>query len=176
MKYDIIIIGGGIVGLASAYQLLQQNPELKVAIVEKQNAVAAHQTGHNSGVIHSGLYYKPGSLKAQNCISGYKMLIDFCNAKNIKYDLCGKVVVATSEAELPQLDMLFKRGIENGLDKIFMIDADKLHEYEPHVKGIKAIVVPYTGIIDYTDVSEKIAEEIKLAGGDIFLGEKVRQT
>ncbi len=173
MKYDIIIIGGGIVGLASAYQLLQQNPELKVAIIEKENAVAAHQTGHNSGVIHSGLYYKPGSLKAQNCISGYKMLIDFCNAKNIKYDLCGKVVVATSEAELPQLDMLFKRGIENGLDKIFMIDADKLHEYEPHVKGIKAIVVPYTGIIDYTDVSEKIAEEIKFAGGDIFLGEKV---
>ena len=160
MKYDIIIIGGGIVGLASAYQLLQKNPDLKVAIVEKENAVAAHQTGHNSGVIHSGLYYKPGSLKAQNCISGYKMLIDFCDTKNIKYDLCGKIVVATSDAELPQLEMLFNRGKEYGLDKIFMIDEEKLKEYEPHVNGVKAIVVPYTGIIDYTDVSEKIADEI----------------
>jgi L-2-hydroxyglutarate oxidase len=116
-KYDFIIIGGGIVGLATAYQLLLKNNGLKIAILEKENQVAAHQTGHNSGVIHSGLYYKPGSLKAKNCLEGYQMLIDFCDKNNVKYDLCGKLVVATNNNEIFELDKLFQRGLENGFIK-----------------------------------------------------------
>lgn len=169
MQYDIVIIGGGIVGLASAYNLLKQHPSLKLALVEKEPALAAHQTGHNSGVIHSGLYYKPGSLKAQNCINGYRMMIDFCNEYGIPYDLCGKLVVAVDERELPELDKLYARGHENGLDQIRYITKEQISEYEPHLRGVKAIHVPYTGIIDYTVVSEKLGELIKQMGGEIYL-------
>lgn len=173
MQNDVVIIGGGIVGLASAYNLLKQNPSLKVTVLEKEAQVAAHQTGHNSGVIHSGIYYKPGSLKAQNCINGYHMMLDFCNEYGIAYDLCGKVIVATEDWELPLLDNLYKRGLENGLDKISIIEKDKLKEHEPHMRGIKGIHVPYTGIIDYTEVSLKMAELIQQAGGNIFTSQKV---
>src|SRR5690348_17133835 len=117
-SYDIVIIGGGIVGLASAWHILQANPAMKVALLEKEAALAAHQTGHNSGVIHSGIYYKPGSLKASNCLRGYDMMIAFCKEHGIPFDLCGKLIVATHEDELPQLDILYKRGLENGLDRI----------------------------------------------------------
>jgi L-2-hydroxyglutarate oxidase len=125
-KYDIAIIGGGIVGLATAYRLLTLKPELQVVVLEKENHEAAHQTGHNSGVIHSGLYYKPGSLKATNCITGYKMLLDFCDNNHIKYDLCGKIVVATSEAEISQLEILYERGVQNGLDGIVKLNAEQI--------------------------------------------------
>lgn len=171
--YDCIIIGGGIVGLASAYQLIKQKPHLRIAIVEKEAELAAHQTGHNSGVIHSGIYYKPGSLKAQNCINGYKMLIDFCEEHQIPFDLCGKLIVALDEKELPELDKLYNRGLENGLDKIKIIEKDEIKNYEPNVAGIKAISVPYTGIIDYTSVCNKIAELFQQLGGEIFTNHKV---
>jgi L-2-hydroxyglutarate oxidase len=152
MKYDFIIIGGGIVGLASSWRLIQNHPELKIAIIEKENSVAAHQTGHNSGVIHSGIYYKPGSLKAKNCIAGYQQMLEFCDTYGIPYDLCGKVIVATSESEIPELDKLYKRGLENGLAKISILSAEETKEIEPNVTAVKSIKVPYTGIIDYTEV------------------------
>lgn len=173
MQHDIVIVGGGIVGLATAYQLKQAKPELKIALIEKENAVARHQTGHNSGVIHSGLYYKPGSLKAKNCIDGYAMMLEFCEAHDIKYELCGKLVVATQEHEIPLLENLYKRGLENGLDRITYLSKEEAHEIEPHVNLIKALKVPYTGIIDYTEVCEKLAELFKQADGELFLGEAV---
>ncbi|WP_420387150.1 L-2-hydroxyglutarate oxidase [Roseivirga sp.] len=173
MKYNVVVIGGGIVGLATAYQLLKKKPGLTLALVEKESKLCRHQTGNNSGVIHSGLYYKPGSLKARNCINGYQMLLDFCNEENIPYELCGKVVVATDEFQKPLLENLYQRGLENGLDKISRLNIDELKEIEPHVNGIAAIKVPYTGIIDYTAVAEKYADKIREMGGEIFLGEKV---
>ena len=173
MKYQYTIIGGGIVGLATALHLLKQKPGLKLAILEKENAVAAHQTGHNSGVIHSGLYYKPGSLKAKNCITGYQMLLDFCNENEVPYDLCGKLVVATNESEVGELEKLYQRGLENGLTQIKRIDQAEANEIEPHLKVFKGLKVPYTGIIDYTVVCEKLAELVQAMGGQIFTSHKV---
>jgi len=173
MKYDVIVIGGGIVGLATAYQTLAKKPGLKVLLLEKEPKLAAHQTGNNSGVIHSGLYYKPGSLKATNCINGYKMLLDFCDQEGIAYDLCGKVVVATNEAQKPLLENLYQRGLQNGLVQISRISIQELKEIEPHVNGIAALKVPYTGIIDYKQVAEKYGEKIISLGGEIQLKSKV---
>ena len=175
MKYDIVIVGGGIVGLATGYHLLKKNPRLRLVILEKEKVLAAHQTGHNSGVIHSGLYYKPGSLKARNCINGYQQLMRFCEEEGIHYELCGKVVVATEPYQVPLLDNLYKRGLENGLGRIRKIPVEELKEIEPHVNGIGAMDVPYTGIIDYKAVSEKYAEKVCEAGGEIFTGEKVKK-
>jgi L-2-hydroxyglutarate oxidase len=173
MQYDIVVIGGGIVGLASAYNLLKDRPDLKVAVLEKETTLAAHQTGHNSGVIHSGLYYKPGSLKATNCINGYNMLLDFCRENNIPFDLCGKLVVATEEWELPLLDNLYKRGLENGLTEIKYVEAKDIQQYEPYLEGgLKALHVPYTGIIDYTEVCLKMAECFEKWGGKVFTNAK----
>lgn len=174
-KYDFIIIGGGIVGLATAYQLLVKKSSLKIAIIEKENEVAAHQTGHNSGVIHSGLYYKPGSLKAQNCLQGYQMLIDFCTEHQIPFDLCGKLVVASDESEIGELDKLYNRGLENGLTKNTIIEKDRIKDFEPNLRGVKAINVPYTGIIDYSVVCNKLADLIKEKGAEIFLNHKVEK-
>jgi L-2-hydroxyglutarate oxidase len=173
MHYDVVVIGGGIVGLATALNLKKAKPSLRLLLLEKENSLAAHQTGHNSGVIHSGLYYKPGSLKAKNCIEGYHMLIDFCNENNIKYELCGKIVVATSEDQLASLDTLYERGIQNGLEGLEKLNKEQLQAIEPHVAGIAGIKVPQTGIINYTTVSQKYAENIKNMGGEIRLGEKV---
>jgi L-2-hydroxyglutarate oxidase len=174
MQYDITIIGGGIVGLASAYHILQLCPDQKLLLLEKESDLAAHQTGHNSGVIHSGIYYKPGSLKAKNCIDGYHMLIDFCKKHDVPFELCGKLIVALDDAELPELEKLYQRGLENGLNQIFMIEKDAIKDYEPHLNGIKAIRVPYTGIIDYTQVCEKLAQEIIRMGGTIQLSTEVK--
>jgi L-2-hydroxyglutarate oxidase len=171
--YDITIIGGGIVGLATALRIKEQRPSLKVLLLEKENEVAKHQTGHNSGVIHSGLYYKPGSLKATNCIRGYQMLIDFCNRENVLYDLCGKIVVATSEEQRPLLRNLFDRGNQNGLVNNRMISQGEIREIEPHVSGLEGIWVPYTGIIDYKTVCEKYAECLQKLDGEILFGQKV---
>ena len=171
---DIIIIGGGIVGLATALQLLRKNPSLSLTIIEKESKVAAHQTGHNSGVIHSGLYYKPGSLKAQNCILGYKLLVEFCEQENIPFDLCGKIVVATREDEIPRLKDLHERGIANGLVNNKWIGPEEIKEIEPHCTGVAGLWVPYTGIVDYKAVSEKIAEIVQTRfGAELHLGEKV---
>lgn len=170
---DVIVIGGGIVGLSTAFQLLKKNPKLNVLLLEKEDKVAAHQTGNNSGVIHSGLYYKPGSLKATNCINGYHQLLDFCQQENIDYELCGKVVVATDEFQKPLLENLYQRGIQNGLTDNTYISIDELKEIEPHVNGIAALKVPYTGIVDYKKVAAKYAEKITESGGEIKLGTKV---
>jgi (S)-2-hydroxyglutarate dehydrogenase len=173
VQQDVIIVGGGIVGLASALQLKQQNPALKVTLIEKEKTLAKHQTGNNSGVIHSGIYYKPGSLKATNCISGYNMLIDFCRKNDVPFDLCGKIIVATEEKEIPLLQNLYTRGQQNGLKDLKMLNAGELKEYEPHVAGIAGIAVPQTGIVDYTKVALKYADKIRELGGEIILDEQV---
>ena len=173
MVYDITIVGAGIVGLATAYQILNKKPELKLLILEKENDVAKHQTGNNSGVIHSGIYYKPGSLKAKNCINGYRMLLEFCDRENIKYEICGKVIVATEEWELPILNNLYERGKLNGLEKIKKILKAELKEIEPYANGIEAIFVPYTGIIDFKEVSKKLKEKIQNFGGEIIFNQNV---
>jgi (S)-2-hydroxyglutarate dehydrogenase len=173
MQYDVVIAGAGIVGLATALKIKEKKPHLKVAIIEKEKAIAQHQTGNNSGVIHAGIYYKPGSLKANNCLKGYGMLLDFCDKNNIKYNLCGKVIVATEDWERPILENIYQRGLANGLDKIQKISKESLKETEPHANGLEAIKVPYTGIIDYKDVSNKMAQLFQQNGGELFLGEKV---
>ncbi len=174
MKAEIAIVGGGIVGLATAYHLTQNNPGRKVVVLEKESEIAHHQTGNNSGVIHSGLYYKPGSLKATNCINGYHFLLDFCNANDIPYDLCGKVVVATDKSELGRLRGLYDRGRENGLEGLAFLDQDGLKEIEPHINGIQGIKVPQTGIINYKEVCRKLAEKIKENGGEVHLNTVVK--
>ena len=173
MKYDVIVIGAGIVGLASAYKILEAKPNLKLLIIDKESDAAKHQTGNNSGVIHSGIYYKPGSLKAVNCINGYNQLINFCDENGIKYDLCGKVIVALNDKELPALDNIFARGKENGLANIKYLTSEEVKELEPHVQCIKGIHVPQTGIIDYKEVSAKLLQLIKEKGADAKFNEKV---
>jgi (S)-2-hydroxyglutarate dehydrogenase len=173
VQQDVIIIGGGIVGLATALQLKQLNTNLKITLIEKEHELAKHQTGNNSGVIHSGIYYKPGSLKATNCIHGYNLLVDFCRKNEVPFDLCGKIIVATEEHELPLLQNLFTRGQQNGLGGMKMLSASQLKEYEPHVAGLAGIAVPQTGIVDYKVVAEKYAELIRKLGGEIMLGEQV---
>lgn len=173
MQYNVIVIGGGAVGLATALQLINRNPQLKVVVLEKENVVANHQTGNNSNVIHSGIYYKPGSLKARNCIHGYNLLLDFCKQYDVPHNICGKVIVATAENELPLLKNIFDRGQQNGLQNLKMLNASELREYEPHVAGIAGIHVPQTGIVDYRVVAEKYAEVFRQKGGEIKLGEKV---
>lgn len=170
---DITIIGGGIVGLATALQIQSANPKLKILVLEKESSLARHQTGNNSGVIHSGLYYKPGSLKATNCIKGYNMLLDFCRTNEIPFDLCGKIVVATEQQELPLLENLYTRGQQNGLTNLKKLTAEELKEYEPHVAGLAGIFVPQTGIVDYTVVANKYGEVFQKNGGIIHLNEKV---
>jgi len=160
MKSDVIIIGGGIVGLSTAYMLLQNNSLLHLTLLEKESHEAVHQTGNNSGVIHSGIYDKPGSLKALNCMEGYHMLINFCKQEGIPFDLCGKIIVATKPAEIPALETLYQRGIQNGLSGLKYLTANEIKTYEPNCIGIKGIFVPQTGIVDYKLVSLKLKEKI----------------
>ncbi|MBT0810179.1 L-2-hydroxyglutarate oxidase [Litoribacter ruber] len=171
----IIIIGGGIVGLATGLKILERNPALKVTVLEKEQELAKHQTGNNSGVIHSGLYYKPGSLKATNCIQGYHDLINFCQTEEIPFELTGKVVVATRTEQVPLLNNLLKRGIENGLEGTREISLTELREYEPHCAGVAAIFVPQTGIVDYKKVAETYGKKFQEKGGTIHLGQKVNK-
>ncbi|HEV8512639.1 MAG TPA: L-2-hydroxyglutarate oxidase [Cyclobacteriaceae bacterium] len=171
--FDVTVIGGGIVGLATALQIQKSKPSLRILLIEKEKELARHQTGNNSGVIHSGLYYKPGSLKALNCIRGYHLLIDFCKENGIPFDLCGKIVVATEEKELPLLQNLFVRGQQNGLENLKKLSKEELNEYEPHVTGLEGIFVPQTGIVDYTKVSLKYGEILQKNGATLKLGERV---
>ncbi|MFY0605309.1 MAG: L-2-hydroxyglutarate oxidase [Cyclobacteriaceae bacterium] len=171
--YNVVIIGGGIVGLASALRIKEQNPKLRVTLLEKEDRLAMHQTGHNSGVIHSGLYYKPGSLKAKNCVDGYNRLLKFCDEEEVPYELCGKIVVATNESQLPALNTLHERGIANGLDGIKKLVRDELKEHEPYVNGVQGLFVPQTGIIDYKLVAQKYAEKFMHFGGTIQTGNQV---
>lgn len=158
--FDIAVVGGGIVGLASAYKLQRRHPDKKIVVFEKEEKLATHQTGHNSGVIHSGLYYKPGSYKAKNCVAGRRELVEFAKEHQIAHDVCGKVVVATKEAELPFLDKIFNNGIANETEGIEKIDGKTIKDIEPYVEGIAGIWVPCTGIIDFVGVTNKLAELI----------------
>lgn len=156
--YDICVVGSGIVGAATAYSFQQAYPDLKVLLIEKEGRPAPHQTGHNSGVIHSGIYYKPGSLKALNCVKGKNQLIDFAKEHGIKHDVCGKVIVAMEESEFPHMEKVFNNGIANGLTDNRWINSDEIKDIEPYCTGIKGIWVPYTGIIDFVGATAKMLE------------------
>jgi L-2-hydroxyglutarate oxidase len=173
LKTDFVIIGAGIVGLSTAYSIKKQQPDCSVVVLEKEQIIAQHQTGHNSGVIHSGIYYKPGSLKAINCKKGYEELLNFCNENDIKYELCGKIIVATEKEELPMLASIYERGLENGLLGVKKINVQEIRAIEPHCAGIEGLLVPQTGIIDYTEVAQKYAELFLKLGGEIYFEQKV---
>ena len=172
-RFDIVVIGGGIVGLATALNLTSSFPGLRLLLVEKEDGVARHQSGHNSGVIHSGIYYKPGSLKARLCVEGAKAMIEFCRKHGIANRICGKVIVATEEGELPRLQTLLERGQANGLAGLRELGPEQIREIEPHCSGIRGLHVPETGIADYPAVCEKYAELIGAAGGVVKTSTKV---
>jgi len=176
MIYDVTIVGGGIVGLATAYRLLTAQPRPKLLLLEKELRLAAHQTGHNSGVLHSGLYYRPGSAKALLAVQGLQQMIAFCREQGIPHEQCGKIVVATSEDELPRLENLWQRGIANGLKGLRRLKPEQIREIEPHAAGIAAIYVPQEGIVDYPAACEKLGDLIRRAGGEIRLGALVQKT
>lgn len=157
-KYDFIVVGGGIVGLATAYKLQLKFPKKSIAVLEKEIAIGKHQTGRNSGVIHSGIYYTPGSYKAKNCRNGRNQLVEFAKRNNIKHDVCGKIIVATDTDQIPILESIYKKGLENKTDGICFLNSDEIKEKEPFIVGVKAIWVPSAGIINYVDVSKKLAE------------------
>ena len=172
LRADVAIIGGGIVGVATAYQLTRRFPGKRVVILEKEGRLAAHQTGHNSGVLHSGIYYRPGSLRAQNCRTGKAAMQQFCEEQGIPFHLCGKVIVAVDGSELPRLETISERGQANGV-RCEMIDRARLCEIEPHTAGIRAIHVPEAGIIDFAQVCNRLAELVCDAGGNILLSAEV---
>jgi L-2-hydroxyglutarate oxidase LhgO len=174
IPHDIAIIGGGIVGLAVAHRLTARFPALRIVLVEKEKELAAHQTGHNSGVVHSGLYYKPGSAKARLSVSGAARLRDFCLEHGLPFEACGKVVVAVTEDEIPGLEELHRRGSANGVPGIARIGPDRLREIEPHAAGIAAVHVPSAAIADYGRIAAKLADLVRQAGGTILLGSNVR--
>ena len=173
-NYDIAIIGGGIIGLATAMRLTQEHPDRRVAVVEKEPVIAQHQTGHNSGVIHAGIYYAPGSQKANFCSTGGRLLRDFCDERGIEYDMCGKLIVAIEDSQVPGLEELFRRGTENGAEGLELIGRDEMLEHEPHVVGVRAIWSPNTGIIDFTRVSEAYSTEMREGGGDLITDAEVK--
>lgn len=175
LTYDYIIVGGGIVGAATAFSILRKKPGSKLLLIEKGNALSQHQTGNNSGVIHSGLYYKPGSLKAKNCTSGREMMYRFCEEHEIYHEKCGKIVVATSKEEIPRLNSIEERGRANGLTEIKRLTREEIKEYEPHSAGVEGLFVPYTGIVYFTKVVEKLGELINRMGGDIRLNCEFRE-
>lgn len=171
--FDVVIVGAGIVGLATAWQLLRRRPGLRLCIIEKEEAVAQHQSSNNSGVIHSGIYYKPGSQKALNCLRGYRYMLDFCQEQDIPFDICGKVIVATDHKELPQLEAIFRRGQENGLEGLRKISPEEVAETEPYVQSVAAIHVPQTGIVNYGTVAQKLYDLCVAQGMTALMGEKV---
>lgn len=171
--YDIVIIGGGIVGLATAYQLTQTHPGLRCAILEKEEAVATHQTGRNSGVIHSGVFYTPGSLKAENCRKGRQQLVAFCEAHDVDYEMCGKVIVAATEDEVPELERIQEKGHQNQIE-CTRIGPERLRELEPHTRGVAALHVPSAGIVDYIGMAQALADAVRNHGYDIYTGAAVR--
>lgn len=173
MGLRIAVVGGGIVGLATAYRLQQRLPDSRVTILEKETAVAQHQSSHNSGVLHCGLYYKPGSRRARLAVRGVRQMVEFCQANSIPHDVCGKVVVATNEEENARLPGLFERGRENGLEGLRMLNQSELREIEPHAAGLGAIRVPQEGIADYPRVCDVLAGKVRATGGEIITSAKV---
>ncbi|MBS1749366.1 MAG: L-2-hydroxyglutarate oxidase [Bacteroidetes bacterium] len=176
-SFDIVIIGAGCVGLATAYKINNRYPHLKIAVLEKENHVSAHQTGRNSGVIHSGIYYKPGSYKAKNCVEGRRELVAFAKEHHIKHDICGKIIVASKEDELAHMNKVFQNGLANDVEDIRLISADEIKEIEPFCEGIAGIWVGCTGIIDYVGFTEKLAELLKnkFQGSKVFLETEAKQ-
>jgi L-2-hydroxyglutarate oxidase len=173
MNYDVVLIGAGIVGTATAMHLLEQQPNLRVCVVEKEDTVAKHQSGSNSGVIHSGIYYKPGSLKALNCRKGYMDLIKFCDMHGVPYEICGKIIAAVDEEEASRLPGILERGKANGLEGIRLISSDEAREIEPHVNCVSAIFVPQTGIINYPTVAAKQLEIAQTRGAEVRFNTRV---
>ena len=174
MQKTVIVIGGGIIGLSTALSILEKRPSIKLTLIEKEKSVATHQTGHNSGVIHSGLYYKPGSLKALNCLAGYRMMIEFCEQHDVPFEITGKIVVATNISEVVRLEDLHRRGIANGLTGLRLLNSSEILEAEPNCVGLKGLHVPQTGIVDYSKVAKKIAQLLVDLGGEIILNQKVK--
>jgi (S)-2-hydroxyglutarate dehydrogenase len=173
LRADVAVIGGGIVGLATAHALLERYPDLTLVLLEKEDAVARHQTGRNSGVVHAGIYYAPGSLKATLCVTGGGMLRAYCAEQGVRYDAVGKVIVATREEELPRLDALLERGNRNGVQGLRLVDEAGLREIEPHAAGLRAIHSPNTAIVDYGGVSRSLADGLRARGARIELGQRV---
>ena len=169
----VIIIGGGLVGLATACKLSRRCPSARITVLEKENKVCAHQSGHNSGVLHAGLYYKPGSLKARLAVSGIRELVAFCRQHNVPHEICGKLVVAVDESEVPRLRDLHDRGTKNGLEGLRFLNREQMLEIEPHVGGVAALHVPQEGIVDYEKVCEAMLKELEGAGGSVVLGAEV---
>ncbi len=174
-RYDIAIIGGGIVGMATAMALTESYPRYKVVVLEKERQLAQHQTGHNSGVIHSGIYYRPGSYKAKLCVEGARLMVKFCEENGIKYELCGKVIVATEERELGPLATLHERGISNGVEGLQLLSPEQLKEIEPHANALQGLLSPNTGIADYAQVVAAMAETVKKRGAEVLTGAKVEK-
>jgi len=172
-EFDIAVVGAGLLGLATARELLQRYPGRRLAILEKEAAIASHQSGHNSGVIHSGIYYAPGSLKARLCVEGASLLTTYCDERGIPYRRVGKLIVATEEAELPKLEELFRRGETNGVAGLTLLQAEQIGEVEPHARGLRAIHSPSTGIIDYQEVARSLAKDVQSAGGSVTTGSAV---
>jgi L-2-hydroxyglutarate oxidase LhgO len=173
-KYDIAIIGGGIVGLATGLALKSQFPQHSLAILEKEPKLADHQTGNNSGVIHAGIYYKPGSYKAKLCVEGARLMMEFCEENGVRYDRCGKLIVATGDDEVPRLQTLYERGLANGISGLEMVGPGRIQEIEPHARAVRALYSSNTAITDYRAVAEAMAKRITGAGGNIFLSSQVR--
>ncbi|KAK6999209.1 L-2-hydroxyglutarate dehydrogenase mitochondrial [Biomphalaria glabrata] len=172
-QYDLVIVGGGIVGAATAQELITRHPNLKLAILEKENELAAHQSGHNSGVIHAGIYYVPGTLKAKLCVKGMEMAYKYCDKHQIPYKKCGKLIVAVEPEELPRLDVLMERGLKNGVKDIRMVGPDAIKEIEPNCVALKAIHSPHTGIIDWGLVTKHYGKEFEKRGGNIYTNYEV---
>ncbi|HVQ74826.1 MAG TPA: FAD-dependent oxidoreductase, partial [Candidatus Binatia bacterium] len=170
---DIAIVGGGIVGLATTVALTERHPRARITLLDKEPRVAGHQTGHNSGVIHSGIYYKPGSYKARLCVEGARLMTEFCDAHGIGWERCGKVIVATEESERPQLEALYERGTANGVPGLKVVSGDEVREHEPNCRAVAGLLSPHTGIVDYVQVAEKMAALVSERGVEIRTGARV---
>ena len=173
MIFDFLIVGGGIVGLATALKILEARPGAKLLLLEKEPALGQHQTGHNSGVLHAGLYYKPGSLKAKLAVEGLRQMVAFCQKHNVAHEQCGKIVIATEPEELPRLEKLLDRGFANGLKGLRRLEPEQIREIEPHAAGLAAIHVPEEGIVDYGAVVKALAAEIQILGGEVRTNQQV---
>ncbi|XP_037586712.1 L-2-hydroxyglutarate dehydrogenase, mitochondrial isoform X1 [Cebus imitator] len=173
-SFDIVIVGGGIVGLASARALILRHPSLSIGVLEKEKDLAVHQTGHNSGVIHSGIYYKPESLKAKLCVQGAALLYEYCQQKGISYKQCGKLIVAVEQEEIPRLKALYERGLQNGVQGLRLIQQEDIKKKEPYCRGLMAIDCPHTGIVDYRQVALSFAQDFQKAGGSVLTNFEVK--
>uniref|UniRef100_A0A2I3TQ82 L-2-hydroxyglutarate dehydrogenase, mitochondrial n=1 Tax=Pan troglodytes TaxID=9598 RepID=A0A2I3TQ82_PANTR len=173
-SFDIVIVGGGIVGLASARALILRHPSLSIGVLEKEKDLAVHQTGHNSGVIHSGIYYKPESLKAKLCVQGAALLYEYCQQKGISYKQCGKLIVAVEQEEIPRLQALYEKGLQNGVQGLRLIQQEDIKKKEPYCRGLMAIDCPHTGIVDYRQVALSFAQDFQEAGGSVLTNFEVK--